>query len=108
MTNFLIAVITTTYEKVKKYQKIISFRHKAELNEECYMLMGVFRKLPEYKIITLSASKETTKQTDNEVVEVVESLKKFMTKETKEIKTSHKELNDNIMVVRDNQDKLVT
>ena len=45
MLNFLIAVITNTYERVNNYQKIISFKHKAELNEECYMLINVFTQL---------------------------------------------------------------
>ena len=34
MLNFLIAVITSTYERVMNYQKIISYMHKAELNME--------------------------------------------------------------------------
>ena len=36
MLNFLIAVITSTYERVMNYQKIISYMHKAELNVEVF------------------------------------------------------------------------
>ena len=36
MLNFLIAVITSTYERVMNYQKIISYMHKAELNVEIF------------------------------------------------------------------------
>ena len=36
MLNFLIAVITSTYERVMNYQKIISYMHKAELNVETF------------------------------------------------------------------------
>jgi len=40
-------------------------------------------------------------QDKNPVVMVVANLNKFMIKETKEIRISHRELNDNIMVVKD-------
>ena len=76
MTNFLIAEITSTYERVINYQKIISFQHKADLNEECCQLMGVFSNLPEYKIIVLSTSKEAIRLEDNIIEEAVENLKR--------------------------------
>ena len=78
MTNFLIAVITSTYERVISYQKIISFQHKADLNEECYQLMGVFSNLPEFRVIVLSTSKEATKLDDNIIDDAVENLKRYM------------------------------
>lgn len=106
MLNFLIAVITSTYERTINYQKIISFKHKAELNEECYMLMTVFTKLQEFKIIVFSTSKEATKLEDNELEDAVDNLKRYMTKETRDLTNSHKELNDNMLIVKDNQDKL--
>ena len=36
LLNFLIAVISQSYEKVIEQQLIYSYMHKAELNEECY------------------------------------------------------------------------
>ena len=102
MLNFLIAVITSTYERTINYQKIISFKHKAELNEECYMLMTVFTKLQEFKIIVFSTSKEATKLEDNELEDAVDNLKRYMAKETRDLTNSHKELNDNMLIVKDN------
>ena len=88
------------------YQKIISFKHKAELNEEHYQLLDVFTELPQYKIIVFSTSKEATKLEGNELEEAVDTLKRYMTKETRDIMNSHKELNDNMLLVKANQDKL--
>lgn len=45
MMNFLIAVITSTYEKAINYQKIISYMHKAELNLEVFQLTSFFWKM---------------------------------------------------------------
>ena len=57
MLNFLIAVITSTYERVVNYQKIISYMHKAELNAETFSLMSYFSELPEFKYIVFTTSK---------------------------------------------------
>ena len=70
------------------------------------MLMTVFTKLQEFKIIVFSTSKEATKLEDNELEDAVDNLKRYMTKETRDLTNSHKELNDNMLIVKDNQDKL--
>ena len=36
LLNFLIAVISQSYERVIEQQNIYSYMHKSELNEECY------------------------------------------------------------------------
>ena len=58
MLNFLIAVITSTYERVMNYQKIISYMHKAELNVENFQLISFFYSLEEYRFIVFSTSKQ--------------------------------------------------
>lgn len=85
MLNFLIAVITTTYEKVNSYQQKFGFKHKAELNEECFQLIEVFKELPQYKIIVFSTSKEAANIEDDELGEAVFDLKRYMAKERKEL-----------------------
>ena len=45
MINFLIAVITSAYQRVMNYQKIISYKHKTDLNYETYMLLSKFIEL---------------------------------------------------------------
>jgi tRNA A-37 threonylcarbamoyl transferase component Bud32 len=58
MLNFLIAVITSTYERVMNYQKIISYMHKAELNHEIFSLINFFYKQEQYRFIVFSMSKQ--------------------------------------------------
>ena len=65
MLNFLIAVITSTYERVMNYQKIISYQHKAELNYETFALMSFFGELEEYKFLIFSTSKKATTLEDD-------------------------------------------
>jgi hypothetical protein len=65
MLNFLIAVITSTYERVMNYQKIISYMHKAELNSETFQLMRFFYTLEEYRFIIFSTSKQSSTLEDD-------------------------------------------
>lgn len=106
MLNFLIAVITNTYDRVNNYQKIISFKNKAELNEECYMLINVFTKLKEYKIIVFSTSKEAIKLEDNDLDDAIDIFKRNLSKNTREVLDGHQKLRANVLTVKDNQDKI--
>ena len=80
MLNFLIAVINSTYTRVVVLQKIISYKNKAILNKECYMILSVFKSLPEYKIVVFSTSKSSERGTDDELETVVDSLKKYVSR----------------------------
>ena len=106
MLNFLIAVITNTYERVSNYQKVISFKNKADLNEECYMLINVFKKLKEYKIVVFSTSKEAIKLEDNDLDDSIEIFKRNLSKMTREVLEGHAELRSNVLTVKDYQDKI--
>lgn len=86
MLNFLIAVITSTYERVMNYQKIISFQHKAELNYETFALMSFFGDLPEYKFIVFSFSRKATTLEDDQFYEIADLLKSYIFQENKEVK----------------------
>lgn len=43
MMNFLIAVISETYQQISAQRKIIDYRNKAELNEEAFIMMSAVR-----------------------------------------------------------------
>lgn len=58
LLNFLIAVITESYEEVATKQSIYTYLHKAELNEECYSLLSYFWNMPDYKVVVFSYNKE--------------------------------------------------
>jgi hypothetical protein len=78
MLNFLIAVITSTYERVVNYQKIISYQHKAELNHETFALMSFFGDLPEYKFLIFSTSKKAGTLEDDQFSEIADLLKNYI------------------------------
>ena len=92
MTNFIIAVVGNTFERVQSTQKLISVRHKAELNQECYILKANFLCLPEYKVIVFSTNKLDSKLDNDELEEASENILKFINKETREIKKDHSKL----------------
>ena len=71
MLNFIVGVIQSTYEKVMTIQKIIKFKHRAELNYDCAVIISTYKKLEEYRIMILSTSKEATKLDDNPYDEAV-------------------------------------
>ena len=81
MTNFLIAVITTTFDRVVNRQKIVSYQQKAELNEECFLLKNVFYEMPQYNIVVLSTGKEASTLMKNPLKELGVKLKSLLTKE---------------------------
>jgi hypothetical protein len=89
MLNFLIAVITSTYERVINYQIIISYMHKADLNQENYNLMAFFVNQPEYRVIVFSSGMNTGSLEDDQLCEVCELIKKFVSQENKEVKCNH-------------------
>jgi len=101
MLNFLIAVITNTYDRVSNYQKVISFKNKADLNEECYMLINIFKKLKEYKIIVFSTSKEAIKLENNDLDDSIGIFKRNLSKNTREVLEGHDKLRANVMTVKD-------
>lgn len=103
MINFLIAVITSAYQRVMNYQKIISYKHKADLNYETYMLLSKFIKLKEYRYLVLMSSSSVRELIEDEFDEKSEQFKKFIQRETAQLKESHKNLNDKIESIKSEQ-----
>lgn len=59
MTNFNIAQITSTYERVRGLEKKISYELKAEMNHETYMLLAIFKPLKCYRCIVFANTKNS-------------------------------------------------
>tara|TARA_B110000285_G_C14691842_1_gene409420 strand:- start:44 stop:295 length:252 start_codon:yes stop_codon:yes gene_type:complete len=78
MLNFLIAVISSTYERVINYEKIISYKHKADLNQEHYNLVKFFVTPPEYKVIVFSEGFGDENLEDEKLCEVCDLIKKYV------------------------------
>ena len=103
MLNFLIAVISSNYEQTMIQQKLIGYRHKAELNYEIYMLVNIFKKMDEYKCIVFQCSKSNESYNEDEFDEKFDSLKKFINRENKRVMQEYIKLNENIQFVKDQQ-----
>ena len=104
LLNFLIAVITETYEEVATKQSIYTYVHKASLNEEIYHIISFFFRMKPYKAVVFSFNKELAVSGNNSGEEVsggtgdssfqyvVSRLKNLIKKETKEIKQQQNEM----------------
>jgi len=106
MLNFIIAVITSTYSKVINFQKFIGYQHKAELNLECHELLELMRMLKPYKLLTFSNSKDVSVLEEDMLQEVINSLKKFIGKENKELKSQHKEISTRLGQLTEKQTQI--
>ena len=61
LLNFLIAVISQSYEDVMERQTIFAYQHRAELSLEYYQLLEVLIPLKEYRCLAISSDKEMSK-----------------------------------------------
>mmetsp|Transcript_19632 Transcript_19632/g.30271 ORF Transcript_19632/g.30271 Transcript_19632/m.30271 type:complete len:202 (+) Transcript_19632:2112-2717(+) len=54
LLNFLIAVISQTYERVASSQISYTYKDRAEMNQECMQILSHFYKSPQMKMIVFS------------------------------------------------------
>jgi hypothetical protein len=100
MLNFLIAVITSNYEKVKSEQAIIAYLNKASLNAETYMILKCFKDLPEYRCIVLQKSR-LSDSTKDEMDKRFDELKKFIGKKNLQLVFKHEKMGNKIDKILD-------
>lgn len=95
LLNFLIAVISQSYERVVSLQNIYNYTHKAEINLEYYQIVSTVKKLEsiKYMIFTESNSRDLKQEIgdlqqedDNEWLGFVETIKRLILKKDKEVK----------------------
>ena len=92
LLNFLIAVITESYSLVVQKQQVFAYLHKSELNAECYEFLSVFLRLPEYRAIAFTSSKEDTNKEESQqhahLSQFFVKLKRVLHQHTKEVSKS--------------------
>lgn len=86
MMNFLIAVISETYQKISAQRKIIDYRNKSELNEEAFIMMSAIMKFPVFRVVVFSTNSQQDSMDDDQVDEVIQQAKKHISKEMNEVK----------------------
>ena len=82
LLNFIIAVIGATYNRVAPQQQAISYKNKADLNQEYFELMANFGfYASEVKLLMFSVNKEKNEMDGTDEIEVVQSdIKKHISK----------------------------
>lgn len=96
MINFIVAVISATFERVQDYQLIITFKQKAELNFESYQLLNMFGYSEQFVVLALSTSKEVDQMKTSPYTETAAEIIKFMSKENQELRQSYESSNQDL------------
>merc|ERR1711990_554506 len=88
------------------YQKLIGFKHKADLNYETYMLISTFMELKQYRCLVLMSSTSVRELIEDEFDEKAEQFKKFIQRETTGLKQGHEKLNEQIEQIKKEQEDI--
>ena len=59
-------------------QKLLMYKHRAELNREFYMIMRMFNLIKEFQIIVFSVDKDLVEQEEEEWLGFVQSIKMYI------------------------------
>lgn len=70
------------------------------MNYETYMLLSKFITLKEYRYLVLMSSSSVRELIEDEFDEKSEQFKKFIQRETAQLRESHKNLNDKIESIK--------
>jgi len=106
MLNFLVAVLQQTYDRIQSYQKIILYRQRAELNEECFTLMQIFQTLPRYKYVVFSSCSRAQTEDNYYLAEIRNQMKAMAQSQGRRILTCHEELSRKLDACAESQQLL--
>lgn len=106
MTNFNIAQITSTYERVRGLEKKISYELKAEMNHETYMLLAIFTTLPSYRCIVFANTKNSQGKQTELLDDQFDQLKKSIMKNNQAFDGKNEEHMRKLKKVSDQQNNL--
>lgn len=78
LLNFLIAVISQTYERVAGSQTNYTYKDRAEMNEECATVLSSLYFQGEVKMIVFTYDKSIFASEDNQWGGIVDQIKKVV------------------------------
>ena len=87
LLNFLIAVISQTYERVVSSQVNYTYKDKAEMNEECQLILTTLYYQGEVKMIVFTYDKSIFSAESNEWGGIVDSIKQVVDKSSNKVKS---------------------
>lgn len=70
LLNFLIAVISQTYDRIISQKAIYTYSHKSDLNQETFHLLSKFVNLQEYKVMAFTQGIEFNPNEYDEIDEL--------------------------------------
>lgn len=85
LLNFLIAVISATYEKVNSQKTNYTYKDKSEMNEECCTILKSLYNKGEVKMICFTYDKKLTIIQESDFKEVIDEIKKNVKAATDDI-----------------------
>ena len=82
LLNFLIAIISQSYEMVMAKTTENTYRHRCELNAECYSILKIFNQLDYFDtLIIYSKVENIAEQAQTEWLGFVTTIKSFILKQ---------------------------
>lgn len=78
LLNFLIAVISQTYQRVVSSQTNYTYKDKAEMNEECQLILTTLYYQGEVKMIVFTYDKSIFQAAGDAVGGMVDSIKSIV------------------------------
>lgn len=108
MLNFIIAVITATYDEVTQNQVFIHYKYKAELNLECFELLDYIGYPKKFKILLFSIVKDESKiQHQNRmldpILQQVIDIRKFISTQSNKQHDMHDNILNSISKINEEQ-----
>ena len=96
LLNFLIAVISATYEKVNSQKINYTYKDKAEMNEECCTILKSLYNKGEVKLICFTYDKNLTIIQESDYKEVIDEIKKNVKAATDDINETISDIGEQI------------
>ena len=77
LLNFLIAIISQSYEDVMSKSEQMKYKTRVDLNLECLQTYNFFGKLPSFNILLIASQNEEDGQSDQQWQGIVNTMKSF-------------------------------
>ena len=74
LLNFLIAVISASYEKVASEHELYTYMHRAQFNAERLQIFSQFRFINHFKAIIISTEKIVLEEVDDDIQRAINRI----------------------------------
>lgn len=106
LLNFLIAIISQSYEQVMTLKIQVKYMHKSELNRECFLFLKTMRLLSDYipdqgkfNIFYLWSTIGNGEEDENDWLGFVQTLKNVVTQESRKVNSKIDSLKEKVLTI---------